>query len=179
MKEKHKKLIRNFKKWLILTSIIVICVVFQSSKILSSLLKIKPLLIFPLTISFSMFFDIKNIAIFTIICGFFNDCFSDRIFGISSIIFVISNLIVSFICQKFVRIRMLNYVIIVACLNTITEFLKFMFIYCKMFFYNIWPLWISTIFPKILTTTLICPIFFLISKKIFYIFDKNKLIETN
>lgn len=179
MQKPNKKLVNSLKKWTTLITILLILFVAQSSNFLFSFNNIKPVLILPFALGFAMFSKQKNAAIFGIICGFFLDCFSERYFGTSSLLLLIICVSVSLIYSRYMRIRFLNFVFLTAISLAIFELTNLLILYISSNFKNVWFIWLDHNLKTAAFTVLVSPIFYLINKKIYYIFDKNKLISTD
>lgn len=172
-KIKKSKSFSKLKIWLAVGFFLIILTTLQCSEILN-FNNVKPILLFPFSISFFMFNKLKNSATFAIVCGFFLDCFSERAFGFSSLFLLISCIAISHFCRRFIRIKFLNFMFLTSSFLLLFEFLTFTSLYIILKFENIWFLWISHILPTCAITLIFSPIFYLICKKANKIFNKNK-----
>ena len=166
---KEKKII-SLKKWSLLILLTFLFLVLQSSEIFTIFNKAKPVLIFPFAISCSLFLKKEESAIFSIICGFFLDCFSSLIFGFSSIVLLFFFFFNSLIIKKYIRICLINIILLNFFTFLIYCFIVFTFKYLTLenTTKEVWTIWLYQFIPNVIYTTFSSIFIFLLCKKMLY-----------
>lgn len=162
------------KKWSIFTLYIFIFSIAQCTVGFLSILGVRPVILLPLAIGFSMFLNQKDSAIFGLVSGFFWDCFSGRLFGYSSLILMIVCVFASLVCFYIAHASLGNYMVLVFLGILVYNFVDFVFRYMIWNFENSWNIWIYHIMPTILYTVLISPIIYVLCKFVFEKFVSNE-----
>ena len=176
---------KPFKKWFLLVLFSYLFLIIQSTEILTSVENIKPNLIFPFAICCSIFLKKEEAPVIGFICGLFLDCFSNLLFCFSSLLLVAFCTTASIIFKRFVNVHLLNIMIINFILFFIYSLIQIVFLFLKASTDNILKTLIFQFCPVILYTTAVCPLLFLVAKKICFngklerIVNKNKYRRNN
>lgn len=151
----------QIRKWAIFLIIATILSILQSTPGLFEFFGIRPILLLPFAISFSMFCNEKSAAFMGLFCGALWDCSSGRLFGYSSVILIFCGVAVSMICSYIANRNLLNAMVLIFCALLIYNFFDFLFRYVIWNFDYTWSILVFHMLPTIVYTVLISPILYL------------------
>lgn len=153
-------------KWVVYYLILLIMYSWQTTPNLFEFFGIKPVLILPLIVAISMYEKVMESAAIGMFAGFLWDISSDKLFGFNAIILFLIATTVSLICIYYLQTKLFNFVIFCILALAIQGGLDYFFYYKIWQYENSQIIFTNNIFPTIIYTIIISPIFFIIIRKI-------------
>lgn len=154
-----------FFKWGIYSLILFLFYILQTMPGLFSLWGVKPVLVFSLVVTVSMFEDVLPSAIFGTVAGLLWDISSDKLFGFNGLIFLLICMTVSLICIYYLRSKLLNSLMFVAAAAIFQGLIEYVFYYVLWGYADAYKILLLHILPTALYTTAVTPLVFLLVRR--------------
>lgn len=162
-------------KWGLYYFILLIVYSWQTTPNLFEVFNIKPVLILPLVVAISMNERVIESAFFGMITGFLWDISSDKLFGFNAIILFTIATTISLICIYYLQNKLINFLFFCILALFVQGGLDYFFYYKIWQYENSEIIFNNIIFPTIIYTIIISPIFFILIRKIsVYFIEKCK-----
>lgn len=153
-------------KWCLYYLILLIVYSWQTTPNLFEIFNIKPILILPLIVAISMNERVVESAGIGMIAGFLWDISSDKLFGFNAIILFTIATTISLICIYYLQNKCINFLFFCIIALFIQGGLDYFFYYKIWDYANPELVFNNIIFPTIIYTIIISPIFFILIRKI-------------
>lgn len=165
--------LRSLGKWAIYILLLVLCCALQTMPGFMELFGIKPVLLLPLAVCFSMYEGVMPSAFYSMAAGLLWDITSGKLFGFNGLIFLCAGTMISLLCIYYLRTRIWNAIAFSSALLLVQGSLNYLFYYAIWGHADSGMMYWGKILPTGIYTVLITPLAFLLVRLI-----ENKLNRT-
>lgn len=166
-----RKSTKKTVKWVSYIAVLLVLFVLQTTPGLFSIMGVRPILILPFAICFSMFETEKRSAIIGALAGGLLDISSAKLFGFSAAILMICCVACSLLVMYLAKLNIANAIFLCATTLGVYLLLDFTFYYAIWGFDNLGVILLQNMLPMAIYTLAITPLIYLGTRKLYYTFN--------
>lgn len=148
------------RKWVIFILLAIAMLGLETAPGLFSIFGVKPLLLFPLAITFAFFEKERAAGVYAIVIGALWDVASGKALGFSSILLLILCTVISLLVLYFVKQNLINCILLLAGALFCYYFICYLFYFLVWGYPGVWGSLLSHFIPTFVYTVAITPLYF-------------------
>lgn len=160
-------------KWIVYILILLFMLIIQTAAGFLGIFGVRMNLIIPFVVSVSMLENEKSAAAIGAIAGAFWDSYTTKFFGFSSIIIMLCCVAIALLVMYLIKCNFVNAIMFCAAVLVVYYFMEYLFYYIIWNYENIHILFLKHTLPSVCFTLLVCPLIFIITRKMVYKFNEK------